>query len=117
MNKEDFVHKRNRDKGNFYSKDFTLEEVNQLIEDKKDAEKWRSMSRDLDTGGMWQIQQDRLELAEAIVEGLKEFVKKYSSLKPYKDEIDPYFLQDIQKILGEDNITAHIGGVTFGEKK
>jgi len=41
MNKEDFVHKRNRDKGNFYSKDFTLEEINQLIKNEEYAEKWR----------------------------------------------------------------------------
>jgi hypothetical protein len=143
LDKEDFVHKRNRGKGNFYSKDFTLEEVNQLIEDEKDAkkyrqlgdvnklcldaEKMRSMSKDLDTGGLWQIQQDRLEAYQMMlklvagilktdIDNLADVALKYSQVvgrlkewfEPWRDKNEDDYQGssvdlrvDIKEILGE----------------
>jgi len=91
MNKEDFVHKRNRDKGNFYSKDFTLEEVNQLIEDEKDAEKWRWNKKNCPS----------LTEAVEIVERLKKQLEYSKSLKDDEFQIRNHIIVILQKILGE----------------
>jgi len=57
--------------------------------------------------------------AVEIVERLK---KRYEECRYRKtdhlDDIEFALFSELQKILGEeDNVTAHIGGVTFGEEK
>ena len=79
-------------------KKITIADAHELMlcPNEEDAKKYNLLRPELDN--LEEIIKD-WDKDKEVVERLKKFVKRYSELKPYKDEIDPYFLKDIQKIL------------------